>query len=457
MMRTLLGARMTRLRAIRLRVVVAAAVAVAIAAVLSGCVAITDETSSQLDIIGSVRLNTGVCLGSTLNSCPRTNTTASEPNNGDMQFLVGYRIPSGASPPNTWTGTETSTGETITFTRSASYSSELQRLSPAPSGQQWVGYLSSVHHHPGNATENFSFQTDFGLVQGPEPTPFKGPFLYRTVVGRRTVNPSGNGSTPPQPADRPVSCGDSLTGGDFDSSSPEFLTVCADSPSPEDISTNRSQPTRDLAVQCQGPNQVQASRPPAAINFNLLYAGESHPDANFAITATTTVPGGTVTPSTNSVNPDADSTTGVGTSVAVPASTPAGAYDVTLTAALSNGQSRTNHCTLNVSTAPPVKVGLIGVRKACASAPFSLTVNATRLAVTGVQVLLDGRQVATSSQARSSLRIDPRRLRVGRHRIRVVVTDAAGRTTTRDAVFTVCSRRAAPKPRRVVRGPRFTG
>jgi hypothetical protein len=440
---------MKRPRATR-QVAAAALVAVVLALALSGCVAITNEASSQLDIIGSVRLDTDVCLATSDQSC-EGNTNVQEPPDGDMQFLVGYRIPANSSPPNTWTGTQKATGETLTFTRSDSYTSELQRLSPAPSGQQWVGYVSSVHHHPDSNTENFAFQTDFGLVQGPEPTPFKGPFLYRTVVGRRTVNPSKS-----QPADRPVSCGNSLTGANTTDPN-ETGTVCADSPSQDDISTNRSQPTRDLAVQCQGPNQVQASRPPAAINFNLLYAGDAHPDANFAITATTTVPGGTVTPSTTNVNPEADSTTGVGTSVAVPASTPAGAYDVTLTAALSNGQSRTNHCTLNVSTAPPVKVGLIGVRKACVSAPISLTVNVTRLAVTDVRVLLDGRQVAHTAQARSSLRLDPRKLRVGRHRVRVVVVDAAGRTTTRDAVFTVCARKAVRPPRRRVSRPRFTG
>src|SRR4051794_36160265 len=126
---------MTRLRAIPIRVIVAVAASVAIAAVLSGCVVITNETSSQLDIIGSVRLNTEVCLATQDQSC-EGNTPSGEPAPGDMQFLVGYRIPSNASAPNSWAGKQTATGETITFTRSDSYTSELQRLSPAPSGQQ---------------------------------------------------------------------------------------------------------------------------------------------------------------------------------------------------------------------------------------------------------------------------------------------------------------------------------
>ena len=45
-------------------------------------------------------------------------------------MLLGYRIPSGATAPDTLTSAE----GLLVFSRSASYASELQRLDPAPTG-----------------------------------------------------------------------------------------------------------------------------------------------------------------------------------------------------------------------------------------------------------------------------------------------------------------------------------
>jgi hypothetical protein len=429
-------------------------VALATVLVLSGCAVIVFESSNQLDVIGKARINTGVCLGGFF-ACPDSNTGNSEPT-GDMQFLVGYRIPTKSEAPATWTGTSEG-GETITFSRSDSYTSELQRLSPAPDGQQWVGYVSSVHHHVGASSlnsdkETFSFLTDFGLVQGSDGSPYEGPFQYRTVVGRRTVDPAG---TPAQPADRPVKCGDTLTSKNSVDGPAEGGTICADSPSSKTIATNRSQPTRDLGVFCQGANQVQAGKD-GAVNFNLKYAGAAGPEATFDLRATTTAPGATVTPSQDTLAPASDSTTGVGTTVKVPGTTAPGTYDVTLTASV-GGQRRSNHCALTVVAPPTATIGILGVRSVCATRPFTVRVNATRVGVTSVRVLLDGRQLASSAQARFDVRIDPRLLRAGRHTIRTIVTDAAGRTTQRTTSFRACAA-ATPRPKAPARRlPTFTG
>ena len=89
------------------------------------------------------------------------------------------------------------------------------------------------------------------------------------------------------------------------------------------------------------------------------------------------------------------------------------------------------------------------VPRACASRSFRSRVRVSSSSrVTRVTVALDGRRIRTSRRGSFTVRVPVNRLRPGRHRLRIVATDAAGNRTARTVRFRVCASR---------RGPRFTG
>ena len=69
-----------------------------------------------------------------------------------------------------------------------------------------------------------------------------------------------------------------------------------------------------------------------------------------------------------------------------------------------------------------------------------------------MRVLLDGRTIGVTERASMPVRVPARRLRAGRHRLTVVVTDAEGRTTRVSRVFRRCAGRSAGAV-----APRYTG
>jgi hypothetical protein len=69
-----------------------------------------------------------------------------------------------------------------------------------------------------------------------------------------------------------------------------------------------------------------------------------------------------------------------------------------------------------------------------------------------VQVYLDGRRIKTTSKSRFTVFLNARKLKSGRHRVTVKVTDRAGRTRRTTRRFSRCSQR---RQRRAA--PRFTG
>jgi hypothetical protein len=105
---------------------------------------------------------------------------------------------------------------------------------------------------------------------------------------------------------------------------------------------------------------------------------------------------------------------------------------------------------------PAPKVGVAGVRRACASKAFSIRLNvatSSSLAVKRVTVKLDGKKVRTTAKSKFKLKVNTKRLKAGRHRLTITAVDAAGGVTTIHRTFSVC-KAVAPK-RRVA--PRFTG
>lgn len=104
------------------------------------------------------------------------------------------------------------------------------------------------------------------------------------------------------------------------------------------------------------------------------------------------------------------------------------------------------------TTAPTVAVA--GVRRACIAKSFRLHVHAKDASgVARVRVFVDGKRVVSTKKSSFSLRVSARKLKSGRHRLTIQITDRAGNVRRTTRRFSVC---AAVKPRRHV-APRFTG
>jgi hypothetical protein len=215
-----------------------------------------------------------------------------------------------------------------------------------------VGYISGEFAYdsttPGAQSHRLYLAPEFSLPRGADGSPYQGPFSWQHLVGFRT------NSTGQNPA-APVNCGSSLM-----DTSTDPLTGCADAPALASVGDHFSQPTRDLGI-LSGPAAGSSQGNTAAVPFTAKYAGASSADANFTLSASTTVPGASATPSQPSLLPPADSSTPVNVAVNVPKATPPGTYRVTLTAGLANGQTRSNTRELVVSdkTAPAAKFSVV--------------------------------------------------------------------------------------------------
>ena len=298
---------------------------------LSGCVSIAAESARQLDEVGDVELTTVICATQARNAaegCPVDDSVqGSTPT--EYQVLMGYRIPSQAAPPETVAASDVE----LTLSRSTSYTAELQRLSPAPAGQQWVGYISpSFAYSPSQAEQSATIVARMMLVRNANGAPFPTPFHYRTIVGHRQTR---------EDAGRPVSCGEALQNSNDDG------TTCMSYPAPEQLASDLKVATRDLGI-LSGAVGTAPRGGSGAVTFTVAYSGEP-PSPSFALAATTTVPGGTVT-----AQPSAAGDGPVPVHVSVPASTAPGIYEVTLTATHPNGQSRRSAGVVRVTGDAPV-------------------------------------------------------------------------------------------------------
>lgn len=101
-------------------------------------------------------------------------------------------------------------------------------------------------------------------------------------------------------------------------------------------------------------------------------------------------------------------------------------------------------------------VSVAGVRAACVTRTVSVRVRASDASgVHSTRVTLDGKRLKTRNKTRFTLKINVKKLKAGRHVLRITTTDAAANTTTARRTITRCAKRAV-KPRRRV-APRFTG
>ena len=303
----------------------------ALAATLTGCVSIAAESARQLDEVGDVELTTVICADQPRNgaNCP-TSVDNSEVTSGtEYQVLMGYRIPSQASPPETVAATDVP----LTLFRSGSYTAELQRVAPAPAGQQWVGYMSQPFpYSPEQSEQSATFVARMQLLRERNGGPFPSPFSYRTIVGHRQAQEDPN---------RPVSCADKIEQSNADG------TTCMSYPGPEELATNVTVPTRDVGV-IDGAAGTAPRGGSGTVGFAVVFSGEGQPPS-FALAPTTTVPGGTV-----SAPPSVAGTASVPVTVDVPASTPPGVYEVALTATHPSGHSRRGSGFVRVTGDDPI-------------------------------------------------------------------------------------------------------
>jgi hypothetical protein len=79
-------------------------------------------------------------------------------------------------------------------------------------------------------------------------------------------------------------------------------------------------------------------------------------------------------------------------------------------------------------TGPPSITVQTERRGKCVETRFTLKVSVAARGLTGVRVTLDGKTIKRSKKARFTLRVRTRALPRGRHVLRVIATDAGGRT-----------------------------
>lgn len=329
----------------RFRVLLVVAAVVVVAA-LSGCVVFVKGTTvaTQENVIGGMRLSAQICGSPSPVPPAHPGCDDADVEGGDAagknnvptgnepetyQLLAGYRVPVGSEGPAEFA---TSGAGAVTLRRSDSYTSELQRLAPAPAGSHWVGYISDPFEYDGDANQTvegnrLTLAPVFSLPPGPDGGPYQGPFRYRIVVGGRRPNDAAE-------AAEPVACEPALDVAN------NGETTCVDAPPPDVVGTDLQAPTRDLGFVVGSEPAVLRLGSPVAVNFVARYAGEASPEATFALSASTNVPGGKATPAAASFTPATNSDTPLPVSVDVPPTTPAGTYEVTLTASLPNGLTR---------------------------------------------------------------------------------------------------------------------
>jgi hypothetical protein len=321
----------------------AALSAIVVAAlVMGGCVVIKGPVqTSQQGAFGPVRVTFTICASSTNTSthpgCDdqgNSNNAAPTPQRG--QVLVGLRVPDGSTAPSTF---NTVSGVALTFKSSPSYTQQLESNVPPPKGQHWVGYISNGYNHDegadGTPAEQATISLDLALPKGANGYPYQGPFKLRPVVGAR--------SSSDETADaRPVNCGDTTFGG---GGGPFGSTDCIDSPSESETATNISQPTRDLGI--IGANAVGGGGKSVNVPFNAKYAGAASPSASVSFSASSDLPGATLTPPA-AMGFASDSSNPVNVGVRVPRRAAAGSYTVTLTARTAGGETRSGTSNLVV-------------------------------------------------------------------------------------------------------------
>lgn len=371
------------------------------------------------------------------------------------QFLVAVRLPEGAAPPDTLAA---KVGPiSVAFLRSATFEAELQLFEPAPAGERWWGWLSSVFPYSIDVGQSTTVTMDVSLPPGPDGGPYPSPVRRRPTWGLRAVDASTD-----HLETRPVDCG----------TLPAHLyrkidsdnNICIDSPNQASTRGFLDAALIDFGIVG---GTVQATAGSAATaTFSAKRSGAADPSTSLALTASGGPPGGTVTLDRSAVSLGGDPGTPVVATVVVPAGTPGGSYQVTLTATAPGKPTRTGTVTVVVPASPPSAdtSSVAAARSALGvnlSGAASLAVQVDRFApgrragracsltaITGTRCtrtvrLGTVRRAAPGGASRGTIgpRVGGRPLGPGRYRLTIRATDAAGnRSAVRTLVLTIVRR-----------------
>ena len=285
----------------------------------TGCVVFGGTSTIGQNDIGPVQVGITPCaIGSAPGACATTGPV-NGPVPGTGQLLLGLELSANVDAPDSITSIGP---EALAFAQSPSYTSELQRLAPAPTGLRWVGFISAVTNYSDTGgPQSAPLRISLGLVNAPGGAPLPGPVVFAADVGGRQV-------TADAPGTRPVTCGTDLRTAFIEnpSSPQQAVVVCADS------RMNVLYDMRNLGVLT--PSAVIDGAPGslAIVPFTVRYVGDAVPTVTPRFSATTTLPQATIAVTPEAVTPPSDSDTSVFVAVGVPAGARPGTYDVTLTA-----------------------------------------------------------------------------------------------------------------------------
>jgi PASTA domain len=330
---------------------------------LGGCVVFqSPPTATQQGIIGPVQVSLTLCAtpgGSPpAGACPGPGNAGGgeHPVSEPSQLFIGFRVPNGTGVPRLFT---TSSGPDLVFTVNSEYAEELQRLDPAPSGEEWIGYTSQYFsYNNASGEQNLTASVTFGLPTNANGSPYAGPFTWQAVVGGRQFNA---GSTP-DPTE-PIDCGNSLTTGwglEGQTSTTDLTVICVDDPPPATFNSDNSLTIRNAGIS-PGASVSAPAGTTATVPFTFGYAGSATAAASFTLSSTIALGGVTPTKNPSTITPASAGTTPVTVSVPIPLKAPLGSYPVTLTANLGDGESRMGTASLTVLPPPKCKVpNLVG-------------------------------------------------------------------------------------------------
>jgi hypothetical protein len=325
--------------AARRRGCVGAALAL-LAMTLSGCLSLKANSASQT-APGKVTIKAVVCASKydapldwtdcqANNVLLKDNSRQEATQDGPGQVLVGFRVPAGAIPPPSFSSKDGATS----FAVSPTYTSELQRLFPAPADQQWNGYISPVkeYKHTLPANRVGELNVDFGLPKSADGTPLP-TFRWRQVVGFRQGSDEN----------APVVCGDDPIG-----------KYCVDSPPHAQISDDVTTNVSDFGV-LPGTGPTVYAGTTARVPFQLRYSDKASLGRKaFSLTATAALPNAGVLADPRSIDASPNSNSPASVLVRVPPGTPGGRYTVTLSAAIGSPPvTRANTATVFVQPLPP--------------------------------------------------------------------------------------------------------
>jgi hypothetical protein len=322
--------------------------------VAAGCeqMTITSQTPSQKDLIGpAVQVKTvleGCDNGDPINVKDFATCDAFS----NEQVLVGYRVPSGTVTPDSFDSTA---GSDMTFQKSSSLASELQRLVPAASGEEWVGYISGVLDLPAttNAPQTTTLDPSFGLPPGFSASSF----TYNTVVGYRGIGTITSTD--------PVTCGTSS----LFSFSTDGSTNCGYFPTTiDDVNADHPVGLNDLSLSAGAPPSVHPGDT-ATVPFVAKLTGPALSGGSFDMSASSPLSGATAAPGSPTLSPSPGDNA-IAATLKVPANAAPGDYPVTLTAA-KGAQSRQATSSVHVVALPPLSI-VLGKGKFSKSGVLSL-------------------------------------------------------------------------------------